>query len=147
VQGAGLFVVVERAISLNRPLRTRTVGGVGARGEKPLATRFGSGPDAAPWLRSSVPEARLATLMRDGKDTHNLWAEAVNDAVWEPTKWKAPNVAAPNSAKTWLLAQQPCRPLELRDERVPKLCIGFASVEQSTFDEFLFCLRRKRDLH
>ena len=40
VQGTGLFVLVERAISLNRPLRTRTVGGVGAGGEKPLATRL-----------------------------------------------------------------------------------------------------------
>jgi len=41
VQGTGLHVLVERAISLNRPLRTRTVGGVGAGGEKPLATRLG----------------------------------------------------------------------------------------------------------
>lgn len=41
VQGTGLFVIVERAISLNRPLRTRTVGGVGAGGENPLATRLG----------------------------------------------------------------------------------------------------------
>ena len=40
VQGTGLHVLVERAISLNRPLRTRTVGGVGAGGEKPLATRL-----------------------------------------------------------------------------------------------------------
>ena len=40
VQGTGLYVLVERAISLNRPLRTRTVGGVGAGGEKPLATRL-----------------------------------------------------------------------------------------------------------
>jgi RNA-directed DNA polymerase len=31
-QGAGLFVLVERANSLNRPLRTRTVGGVGRAG-------------------------------------------------------------------------------------------------------------------
>ena len=43
VQGTGLHVLVERAISLNRPLRTRTVGGVGAGGEKPLATRLGIG--------------------------------------------------------------------------------------------------------
>ena len=40
VQGTGLYVLVERAISLNRPLRTRMVGGVGAGGEKPLATRL-----------------------------------------------------------------------------------------------------------
>ena len=43
VQGTGLHVLVERAISLNRPLRTRMVGGVGAGGEKPLATRLGIG--------------------------------------------------------------------------------------------------------
>ena len=43
VQGKGLFVVVERAISVNRPLRTRTVGGVGAGGEKTLATRLERG--------------------------------------------------------------------------------------------------------
>ncbi len=38
LQGAGLHVLVERGISLNRPLRTRMVGGVGAGGEKLLAT-------------------------------------------------------------------------------------------------------------
>jgi hypothetical protein len=32
VQGAGLFVLVERVNSLNRPLRTRMVGGVGRAG-------------------------------------------------------------------------------------------------------------------
>jgi hypothetical protein len=32
VQGAGLFVFVERVNSLNRPLRTRMVGGVGRAG-------------------------------------------------------------------------------------------------------------------
>jgi hypothetical protein len=32
---------VERAALLNRPLRTRTVGGAGAGGSKPLATRLG----------------------------------------------------------------------------------------------------------
>lgn len=42
VQGTGLFILVERANSLNRPLRTRMVGGVGAGGEKPTATRLGS---------------------------------------------------------------------------------------------------------
>lgn len=35
VQGTGLHVLVERAISLNRPLRTRTVGGVGAGERNP----------------------------------------------------------------------------------------------------------------
>lgn len=30
----------DEFISLNRPLRSRTVGGVGAGGEKPLATRL-----------------------------------------------------------------------------------------------------------
>ncbi len=43
VQGPGLLGsshFVERANSLNRPLRTRTVGGVGAGGEKPPAIRF-----------------------------------------------------------------------------------------------------------
>lgn len=32
VQGAGLFVLVERVISLNRPMRTRREGGVGRAG-------------------------------------------------------------------------------------------------------------------
>ena len=41
VQGTGLHVLVERAISLNRPLRTRTVGGVGAGSWKLPATRLG----------------------------------------------------------------------------------------------------------
>jgi hypothetical protein len=43
VQGPGLLGsshFVERANSLNRPLRTPTVGGVGAGGEKPPATRL-----------------------------------------------------------------------------------------------------------
>ncbi len=43
MQGPGLLGsshFVERANSLNRPLRTRTVGGVGAGGEKPPATRL-----------------------------------------------------------------------------------------------------------
>jgi hypothetical protein len=53
VQGAGLFVVVERAISLNRPLRTRTVGGVGAGGEKPLATRLDEAATRRSLLRRS----------------------------------------------------------------------------------------------
>jgi len=49
VQGTGLFVIVERANSLNRPLRTRTVGGVGAWGEKPLATRLALDAER-PWV-------------------------------------------------------------------------------------------------
>ena len=53
VQGTGLHVLVERAISLNRPLRTRTVGGVGAGGEKPLATRLALNGEGA--CREGMP--------------------------------------------------------------------------------------------
>ena len=52
MQGPGLLGsshFVERANSLNRPLRTRTVGGVGAGGEKPPATRLA----VASYLRSA----------------------------------------------------------------------------------------------
>lgn len=63
VQGTGLYVLVERAISLNRPLRTRTVGGVGAGGEKPLATRLAT--DIGFWNCTSCvkPRHKIEALM------------------------------------------------------------------------------------
>jgi len=60
VQGPGLLGsshFVERANSLNRPLPTRTVGGVGAGGEKPLATRLGVNAQALTARQSQVSQS------------------------------------------------------------------------------------------
>jgi len=78
--------------------------------------------------------------MRNSKYADFRFTYVVHDAVRKSAKRQPSRDTAPWGAKLRMLTKQFYRPLELRDERVAELGIGFARIEQSAFDELLFRL-------